>query len=260
MAELHQKALDARKGAASLTAYTRDRMTQIREQYALPHWKAKGSNATGGERAPSNSVLGQLFDRWNVWIAQFTLWQRRAQLKECGTKAYAEVRRLLDQAEKDHATAVTRMSSYSHRREEALRKGKGRPVVPPVAGGASLGGARGTAAAVVARGTAAVVAAPISRSKKRRKIVPSADPQAMTIPEDNIGDDEAVPVASASDPDVVREVIRIDDDEAVALGLGLGELDGIQLTERQIRQQAQSLSDAALARAMDAEINAGVNP
>ena len=252
MSELHQKALDARKGAASLTAYTRDRMTQIREQYALPHWKAKGSNATGGERAPSNSVLGQLFDRWNVWIAQFTLWQRRAQLKECGTKAYAEVRRLLDQAEKDHATAVTRMSSYSHRREEALRKGKGRPVVPPVAGGASLGGARGTAAAVAA--------APISSSKKRRKIVPSADPQAMTIPEDNIGDDEAVPVASASDPDVVREVIRIDDDEAVALGLGLGELDGIQLTERQIRQQAQSLSDAALARAMDAEINAGVNP
>ena len=252
MAELHQKALDARKGAASLTAYTRDRMTQIREQYALPHWKAKGSNATGGERAPSNSVLGQLYDRWNVWIAQFTLWQRRAQLKECGTKAYAEVRRLLDQAEKDHATAVTRMSSYSHRREEALRKGKGRPVVPPVAGGASLGGARGTAAAVVA--------APISRSKKRRKIVPSADPQATTILEDNIGDDEAVPVASASDLDVVREVIWIDDDEAVAVGLGLGELDGIQLTERQIRQQAQSLSDAALVRAMDAEINAGVNP
>lgn len=241
MAALHQKALDARKGAASLTAGTWDRMTQVREQYALPHWKAKGSNATLGERAPSNSVLGQLYDRWDVWIAQFTLWQRRAQLKECGLKARAEVQRLLNQAEKDHATAVTRMSSYSHRREEALRKGKGRPVVPAAAAGRGRGGA-----------SAGGAAAATARSAKRRRIAPSAGPG----PEDssNKGDEE-VPVASASDAGIVREVIRIDNDEP--------ELDDATqppdpLIRQQLRQQAQSLSDAALARAIDAEINAGI--
>jgi len=85
-------------------------MTQVREQYALPHWKAKGTVATplSGNAPPP---LGQLYDRCDVWIAQFTLWQRRAQLKECGLNARAEVQRLLNQAEKDHATAVTRMSS-----------------------------------------------------------------------------------------------------------------------------------------------------